>query len=89
MYPFLMVLWIISVILLLLLPYGIALFYQRSFKRKTYPYLFLMALVLYITSSVQFLYPSFSPGNWFFALGGVLLGGASFRLHHVMTKRWQ
>ncbi len=85
---FLVVLWIISLILLLLLPYGIAKFYQRSFKRSTYPYVFLASLVLYIASSLQYIY-AFSIVNWFFALAGVLLGGVSFRLHHVMTKRWK
>ena len=80
-YP-LMILWIISMTLLLLLPYSIALFYQRIFKRNTYPYLFLIALVLYIASSFQY-----SWGNLSFAMGGVILGGASFRLYNVMTRR--
>ncbi|KCZ71967.1 hypothetical protein ANME2D_02024 [Candidatus Methanoperedens nitroreducens] len=85
----LILLWAISMIPLLLLPYSIALFYQRSFKRRTYPSLFLISLVLYIVSSIQYLYSSFIVGNLFFALGGVLLGGASFRLHRVMTGRWK
>jgi hypothetical protein len=85
----LMILWIITMIPLLLLPYSIALFYQRTFKRKTYPYLFIIALILYIVSSFQYLFPSLLWRNLFFALGGVLLGSASIRLHHVMTKRWQ
>ncbi len=83
------VLWIISLIPLLFLPYSIALFYQRSFMRNTYPYLFLISLVLYIASSLAYIYPAFSAGNWFFALAGMILGGASIRLHQVMTKRWQ
>jgi hypothetical protein len=78
----LMILWIISMVILLLLPYSIALFYQRIFKRNTYPYLFLMALALYIFSSFQY-----SFGNLPFALGGVILGAASFRLYNVMTRR--
>jgi hypothetical protein len=82
-------LWIISLIPLLLLPYSIALFYQRSFKRNTYPYFFLISLALYIVSSLAYVYPAFSAGNLFFALAGVILGGASIRLYHVMTKRWQ
>ncbi len=85
----LVILWIITMILLLLLPYGIALFYQHTFKRKTYPYLFLIALILYIVSSLQYLFPSLLWRNLFFAIGGVLLGSASIRLHHVMTKRWK
>lgn len=82
-----MVLWILSLIPLLLLPYSIALFYERTFKRKTYPQLFIISLFLYITSYAQYIYP-FS-GNWLFAFGGVLLVGASIRLHQVMTGRWQ
>lgn len=85
----LVILWIITMILSLLLPYGIARFYQHTFKRKTYPYLFLIALVLYIVSSLQYLFPSLLWRNLFFALGGVLLASASIRLHHVMTKRWK
>ena len=82
----LIVLWIISMIPLLLLPYSIAVFYQRIFKRRTYPYVFIIALILYIASS---LYPSLLWGNLFFALGGILLAGASIRLNHVMTGRWK
>lgn len=83
------ILWIITTIPLLLLPYGIALFYQRTFKRKTYPYLFIIALILYTISSIQYIFPSLLWRDMFFALGGVLLGSASMRLHHVMTKRWK
>lgn len=83
------ILWIISVVPLLLLPYSIALFYRRIFKRNTYPLLFLASLILYIASSIQYLYSSLYMGGLFFAIGGVLLGGASYRLHHVMTKRWR
>ncbi|VVB84147.1 Uncharacterised protein [uncultured archaeon] len=85
----LVILWIITMIPLLLLPYSIALFYQRTFKRMTYPYLFLVALVLFIVSSLQYLFPSLLWRNLFFAFGGVLLGSASIRLHQVMTKRWK
>ncbi len=85
----LVILWIISMVLLFLLPYSIALFYQRNFKRRTYPYFFLISLIMYVISSIQYLYPSFIWGNLLFALGGVLLGGVSFRLHSVMTGRWK
>ncbi len=87
MSPVLIVLWIISLIPILLLPYAIALFYQRSFKRRTYPFLFLIALVLYIASSIQYLTSSFVWGNLFFGIGGVMLVAASIRLHNVMTRR--
>ena len=81
------VLWIISMIPLFFLPYSIALFYQRSFKRRTYPFLFLISLVLYIASSIQYQSSSSLWGNIFFGMGGIILGGASFRLHSVMTRR--
>ena len=85
----LVLLWAASMIPLLLLPYSIALFYQRNFKRRTYPYLFLIALVLYVAASIQYLYSSSLWGNLFFALGGALIAGASIRLHTVMTRRWK
>jgi hypothetical protein len=87
---FLIALWMISLIPLLLIPFNIALFYQRTFKRWTYPGIFLFSLFLYISGTfAQYSYPSISLGNWFFALGGILLGGASIRLYQVMIKRWQ
>ncbi len=87
---FLIALWMLSLIPLLLIPFNIALFYQRTFKRWTYPGIFLVSLFLYIAGSfAQYSYPFFSLGNWLFALGGILLGGASIRLYQVMTRRWQ
>jgi hypothetical protein len=86
---FLIALWIISLVPLLLIPFNIALFYQRTFKRWTYPGVFLVSLILYMAGSFAlYYYPSFSPGNGLFALGGILLGGASIRLYQVMTRRW-
>ncbi len=85
----LIVLWIISLVPLFLFSYGIALFYQRTFKRKTYPYLFLIAFILYIASSISYLYPALPGKNLFSAAGGVLLSGASLRLHRLMTTRWK
>ncbi len=87
MSPILIVLWIISLIPILILPYAIALFYQRSFNRRTYPFLFIIALVMYIASSIQYLNFSFVWGNIFFAIGGMMLAGAGIRLHDVMTRR--
>jgi hypothetical protein len=83
----LVALWMISVSFLLLIPYGIALFYERSFGRKTYAYIFIISIFMYILYSVLYLYSSFFWGNLFFAMGGVLLGCASFRLHQLMTWR--
>jgi len=83
----LIILWIISMLPLLLIPYSIAVFYQRSFRRNTYPYLFLMSFVLLAASSLGYVYQSFYQGMLFFAVGGILLGVASLRLDQVMSRR--
>ena len=82
-------LWIISVSFLLLIPYSIAIFYEHSFGRNTYAYFFMISMLLYIISSIFYLYSSFFWGNVLFAVGGLLLGVVSFRLHQVMTGRWK
>jgi len=87
MNPLLIFLWIISMIPLFLIPYSIALFYKKCFRRKTYPYFFLVSLILLAASSLGHVYQSFSQAMLFFALGGILLGGTSLRLDQVMTGR--
>ncbi len=82
---FLIVLWIISLIPLFLIPYSIAVFYQRSFRRKTYPYLFIVSLLM-LAASLP-VNQSFYGGMLFFAIGGILLASASIRLDMVMTGR--
>jgi drug/metabolite transporter (DMT)-like permease len=84
---FLIVIWIISLVPLFLIPYSIAVFYQRSFRRKTYPFLFIVSLLLLVASFPGYINQSFSYGMLFFAIGGILLGGASLRLDQVMTGR--
>ncbi len=83
----LILLWIISMIPLFLIPYSIAVFYQRSFGRSTYPYLFFVSFILIAASSFSPVYPNFSVGMLFFAIGGILLGFTSLRLDQVMTRR--
>lgn len=80
------ILWMISMVLLLLLAYSIALFYERTFKRKTYSYLFIISFVLYIFFALHYIYPVI-PELLFFALGSMVLGLGSIRLHNVMTRR--
>ena len=87
MNPLFLLLWVLSLIPLFFIPFGIALFYQRIFKHKTYPYLFLVALVQIASYSLSFLVPSFPIGLWFFAMGGAILGMASIRLNSAMTRR--
>lgn len=83
----LIVIWIISLAALFLIPYSIAVFYQRRFKRKTYPYLFIFSLLLFAASSFGNVDQSSSYKMLFFAIGGILLGGTSMRLYLVMTWR--
>jgi len=83
----LVILWIISTALMFLIPYSIAVFYQRIFKRKTYPYLFIVSFLLLVMYSLGILYKSFNQDQLFFALGGILLGGSTLRLDQVMTGR--
>lgn len=88
----LIIFWILSAIPIFLAPFSIALFYQRTFRRGTYPYLFFLALFLYSSSIIiTFYLPSFEPlDDLFLILGGTILIGASFRLHQVMMgrKKW-
>ena len=83
----LVILWIISMAPMLFIPYCIAVFYQRSFKRNTYPYLFIVSFLLLVASSLGYLYQFFIQDILFFALGGILLGSTSMRLGQVMTGR--
>ncbi|VVB90202.1 Uncharacterised protein [uncultured archaeon] len=81
------ILWLLSLIPLLFIPYSIALFYQRRFMRNTYPYLFLVSFILLAASSLLYIDSYFSDGMLFFAIGGILLGLTSMRLEQVMTRR--
>jgi hypothetical protein len=83
----LIILWIISMIPIFLITYSIALFYKLSFKRNTYPCLFIVSFLLLAASWLGYVYQSFSSGMLCFALGSLLLGGASLRLDQVMTGR--
>ena len=76
----------LSVIVLMALPFSIALFYEKTFNRSAYPYLFLLSGFLLILS-FSILYHEFSNffGNFLFASGGILLAVASLRLYTVMT----
>ena len=83
----LVILWIISMAPMFFIPYSIAVFYQRSFKRKTYPYLFIVSFLLLVASSLGYVYQFFTQDMLFFALGGILLGITTLRLDQVMTGR--
>ena len=83
----LVMLWTISMAPMFFIPYSIAVFYQRSFKRKTYPYLFILSSLLLVASSLGYVYQFFTQDMLFFALGGILLGSTSLRLDQVMIGR--
>ena len=83
----LVILWIFSMALMFFIPYSIAVFYQRTFKRKTYPYLFIISFLLLVGSSFGYVYHSFTQDMLLFALGGILLVTTSLRLDQVMTGR--
>jgi len=81
-------LWILTAILIFLAPFSIALFYQRTFRKATYPYLFLLVLFMYSASLAGANLQSFKPADdLFLILGGVALMGASLRLYQVMMGR--
>jgi len=76
----------ISYVALLILPFSIALLYERTFKKHVFPYLFVVAIILLSISF--FVYPDDFfrlKGSIFFAAGGVSLAITSIRLYMVMT----
>ncbi len=76
----------ISYVVLLILPFSIALLYERTFKKRVFPYLFVVAIVLLGISFFAYPYDFFRlKGSIFFAVGGVLLAITSIRLYMVMT----
>lgn len=68
------------------LPLIIAFFYEKVFKKRAFPYFFVISAVMFAVSF--FIFPSdfFElAGSAFFAAGGILLAAASLRLYIVMT----
>jgi hypothetical protein len=75
----------LSYVFLLSLPFSIAYFYEKIFKKFALPYLFVISGVLFIISFLIFLYDFWSDiGAGFFAAGGISLAAASLRLYFVM-----
>jgi hypothetical protein len=78
----------ITYVFLIGFPFSIAYFYEKVFKRRVFPYLFIISAGLFIVSFLIFLHDFFSDtGSAFFASGGILLAAASLRLYQVMTGR--
>lgn len=76
----------ISYALVMSLPFGIAFFYQKVFKKKSLPYFFILSGIFYILYFFIFSRNIFNVyGSMFFALGGILVAIASIRLYLLMT----
>lgn len=76
----------VSYLFLMSLPFGIAYFYERIFKKRAFPYLFIISSIFLFISFFIFSYDISSDiGSIFFAAGGILLAAASLRLYFVMT----
>ncbi len=76
----------LSFVVLMSLPFSIAYFYERVFKRRVFPLLFIISAIFFIASFSLFFYDIASiTGSGFFAAGGILLAVASLRLYLVMT----
>jgi len=83
--------WLLSAIPVFIVPFGIALFYRRTFHKATYPYCFIISFLLY---GISIALVEFEPGagtaiEGSLLLGSILLAGASLRLYQVMMGRRQ
>lgn len=77
----------ISYVILMSLPFSIAFFYEKTFKKKAYPFLFLFSAILFLISFLYFsdnFFSDFSSG--FLAASGILIAAASLRLYLVMNR---
>lgn len=76
----------ISYAFLMSLPFSIASFYQKVFKKKVFPYFFIISGFIYIVYFFVFSQNLFNDiGSGFFAIGGILLAATSIRLYVAMT----
>ena len=70
----------------MILPFSIAFFYERTFKKQAFPPLFIISGILFLVSFLFFSYDIFNDtGSMLTAAGGILLAAASLRLYFVMT----
>ena len=76
----------ITYAILMILPFGIAFFYQKIFKKNALPFFFVIAGIFYFTYFIIYFMDIFSDlGSAFFAAGGIVLAAASIRLYLLMT----
>lgn len=71
--------------LLMVLPFSIAFFYQKVFKKEAFPYFFIISGVFFIIYFYIYYQDIFNIiGTGFFAAGGIVLAAASIRLYLLM-----
>ena len=72
--------------LLMILPFSIAFFYQKVFKKNALPYFFVISGGFFIAYFYLYYQDIFNViGTGFFAAGGIVLAAASIRLYLLMT----
>jgi lipid-A-disaccharide synthase-like uncharacterized protein len=72
----------------MILPFSIAFFYEKTFKKRAFPHLFIVAGFLFLISFFFFSHDIFSDiSSILIATGGIMLAAASLRLYFVMTGR--
>ncbi len=72
--------------LLMILPFSIAFFYQKVFRKDALPYFFVISGGFFITYFSIYYQDIFNViGTGIFAAGGIVLAAASIRLYLLMT----
>jgi len=72
-------------VFLIILPFSIAFFYQKVFRKDALPYFFVISGVFFITYFYIYYQDIFNViGTGFFAAGGIVLAAASIRLYLLM-----
>jgi hypothetical protein len=72
--------------LLMILPFSIAFFYQKVFRKDALPYFFVISGGFFITYFSIYYQDIFNViGTGLFAAGGIVLAAASIRLYILMT----
>jgi len=71
---------------LMILPFSIAFFYQKIFKKDALPYFFVISGGFFIIYFFVYFQDLFNViGTGIFAAGGIVLAAASIRLYLLMT----
>jgi len=71
----------------MILPFSIAFFYQKVFKKDALPYFFVISGIFFITYFYIYNQDIFNVlGTGFFAAGGIVLAATSIRLYLLMIE---